>query len=92
MPKSSNGRKKVAGRQALAADAIAALSKIPGLGPRRAEILYSRLGISSLVELHKALLNGRINEAVGFSEHMATRLLGAVTQLVQPKGTQRPAG
>lgn len=88
MPKRSNGGKKPAMGSRSAPDAIAALSKIPGLGPRRAEILHSRLGISSLVELHRALLNGRINEAVGFSEHMAKRLLGAVTQLVQ--SAQRP--
>lgn len=76
---------------ALAA-AIKELSRIPGLGPQRARKLHHRLGISTLAELHRAIVKGQVNQNVGFSTHMTERLLKFTRDLTVDPSAQPTAG
>ena len=42
------------------------VTRIPGLGPKRARALYEELGIESLDDLRKAAENGRLKDVPGF--------------------------
>jgi DNA polymerase (family 10) len=55
------------------------LLRIEGIGPKRARILYERLGIGSLEELKKAAEEGRIRALPGFSEKLEAKILKGVT-------------
>ncbi len=55
------------------------LSRLPGLGPKRARQLYDALDIKSLEELRKAAASeGRIRGLKGFGEKMEQALLAAI--------------
>jgi DNA polymerase (family 10) len=45
---------------------LVAITRIPGLGPKRARLLYDELGISSLDELREAAEQGRLKDVPGF--------------------------
>lgn len=47
---------------------ITTLLKIPGLGPKRVQMLYRRLDISSPEQLAAALAEGKVRELPGFGE------------------------
>ena len=63
------------------------LLKLPGLGPKRVKALYQELGIHSLEQLHRALLDGRVGKLPGFGPTMEQMLLQAVA--AKPKGGER---
>jgi DNA polymerase (family X) len=44
------------------------VTRVPGLGPKRARRLYDELGIASLDELRRAAEDGRLREVPGFGE------------------------
>ena len=54
------------------------LSRLPGLGPKRARQLYDALDIKSLEELRRAAAEGRIRGLKGFGEKMEQSLLAAI--------------
>lgn len=54
------------------------LLRLPGLGPKRARALYQELGIHTLEELHRALLDGRVRHVHGFGSKTEKLLLQAV--------------
>jgi DNA polymerase (family 10) len=54
------------------------LSRLPGLGPKRARQLYDALDIKSLEELRQAAAAGRIRGLKGFGEKMEQSLLAAI--------------
>lgn len=58
--------------------ALAALLKIPGLGPKRVHILYKELGINTPKQLHRAVRDGRIRDLPGFGEKTERHILGAL--------------
>lgn len=63
------------------------LLKLPGLGPKRAKALYHDLGIHTLEQLHRALLDGRVQELPGFGASIQKSLLQALA--TKPTGAGR---
>jgi DNA polymerase (family 10) len=58
------------------------MTQVAGLGPKRAMLLYQRLGISSLEELQEAAGAGRLRELEGFGEKTEANLLQALARHV----------
>jgi DNA polymerase (family 10) len=61
---------------------LVAITRIPGLGPKRARMLHEHLGISSLDDLRAAAEQGRLKDVPGFGKKaeenvMATLAAGA---------------
>src|SRR5262249_44267836 len=50
------------------------MMNLPGVGPRRARLLFEKLGASSLEELAREILSGRILEVPGFQKKTAENL------------------
>ncbi|MFA7095280.1 MAG: DNA polymerase/3'-5' exonuclease PolX [Gammaproteobacteria bacterium] len=57
---------------------LAALTRIPGLGPRRVHALHRHLGIETLDQLREAAEQGRIRTLPGFGAKTEARVLEAV--------------
>lgn len=58
---------------------IPELLSLPGLGPKRAQLLVARLGIRSVAELAKALKEGRVRSLPRFGADLEKRLLEGIT-------------
>ncbi|MEZ5831793.1 MAG: DNA polymerase/3'-5' exonuclease PolX [Dongiaceae bacterium] len=56
---------------------LIALLKLPGLGPKRAKLLYDKLGISSVAALQKAARAGKLAEIPGLGAKTQTAILNA---------------
>jgi DNA polymerase (family X) len=54
------------------------ITRIPGLGPKRARLLYDELGVSSLDELREAAEQGRLKDVPGFGEKAEENVLAAL--------------
>jgi DNA polymerase (family 10) len=54
---------------------ITELLTLPGLGPKRARVLYRKLGVGSLADLQRAALQGRVRELEGFGEKTEKKIL-----------------
>jgi DNA polymerase (family X) len=65
------------------------MTKLPGLGPKRARRLYEELGTDSLESLREAAEAGRISELKGFGEKAEQALLEAVDAYAQTGPAQR---
>jgi DNA polymerase (family 10) len=65
------------------------MTKLPGLGPKRARRLYEELGIESLEALQEAATAGRISELKGFGPKAEQALLEAVAEYAQAGPAQR---
>jgi DNA polymerase (family X) len=59
------------------------MTKLPGLGPKRARRLYEELGIDSLDSLREAAEAGRISELKGFGAKAEQALIEAVEAYAQ---------
>jgi len=57
------------------------LSRVPGLGPKKVQILTRDLGINTLAELEAACVAGRLGAVKGFGEKTQANLLDGVRQL-----------
>lgn len=55
--------------------ALAELTEIPGLGPKRVRALYRELGIESLDELRTAAKAGKVRALSGFGEKTERKIL-----------------
>jgi len=53
------------------------ITRIPGLGPKRARLLHDELGISSIDELREAAEYGRLSDVKGFGRKAEENLLAA---------------
>jgi DNA polymerase (family 10) len=58
------------------------MTRLPGLGPRRARRLYEELGVDSLETLATAARQGRIQDLRGFGVRAEAKLLEAVERAV----------
>ncbi len=58
------------------------ITRIAGLGPKRAGVLYHELGISNIEELEKAAREGKVRELRGF----AARLEQAILEDIERRG------
>jgi DNA polymerase (family 10) len=54
------------------------ITRIPGLGPKRARQLYDELGVSSLDDLREAAEQGRLKDVPGFGKKAEENLLAAL--------------
>ena len=59
---------------------------LPGLGPKRAKLLYDKLGVRTLDDIRLVLKNGRLRELKGFGATIARKLSEA---LRKPKADKR---
>jgi DNA polymerase (family 10) len=72
------------------------LLQIPGLGPRKIQLLRRELGIASIPDLHAALEAGQVRDLAGMGAKSEERLLAEVARWEQrarrtPIGVARPA-
>jgi DNA polymerase (family 10) len=65
------------------------MTRLPGLGPKRARRLYEELGLDSLEALEEAANAGRISELKGFGPKAEQALLEAVAEYAQAGPAQR---
>jgi DNA polymerase (family X) len=64
------------------------ITRIPGLGPKRAKLLHEQLGIETLDELKQAAEDGRLEDVPGFGEKAAENVLAAIA--TGPKTERMP--
>jgi DNA polymerase (family X) len=57
---------------------LIAVTRIPGLGPKRARLLYEQLGVTSLDELREAAEAGRLKDVPGFGSKAEENVLTAL--------------
>src|SRR5436190_6590913 len=57
---------------------LVAITRIPGLGPKRARQLYDTLGIASLDELRAAAEQGRLKDVPGFGAKAEENIVAAL--------------
>ncbi len=62
------------------------LTRVEGLGPRRAKILFEKAGVRNLEDLEKAARDGRIAPLSGFGEKTEKNILEAIAFLKRSKG------
>jgi len=60
---------------------------IPGLGPKRAKILYEKLGIKNVAELEKACRNNRLSTLDRFGEKSQSNILEAIKNYNKSQGS-----
>lgn len=70
-------------------DSVMELLKVPGLGPKRAWILYRELKIASLQELERACREGRVAAVKGFRGAAQAKLLSKLEELATHAGKIR---
>ncbi|MGP0094962.1 MAG: DNA polymerase/3'-5' exonuclease PolX [Xanthobacteraceae bacterium] len=61
------------------------IAALPGLGPKRVKLLYEKLGIRSIEDLHRAVKAGRLHELRGFGAKIEETLLAALTKPASEK-------
>ncbi len=54
------------------------LLRIPGMGPKRVQALYHKLGIKTLSQLERAARSGRLRELPGFGPKLQQQILDSV--------------
>ncbi len=59
---------------------VRAMTAVPGLGPKKAMLLYTELHIASVAELEEAIQDDRLNELRGFGPKTAQNLLTGIEQ------------
>src|ERR687891_2365165 len=57
---------------------LIAVTRIPGLGPKRARLLYEHLGVSSLDDLRTAAEQGRLKDVPGFGAKAEENVMAAL--------------
>src|SRR5918996_299939 len=67
-------------------DGVRALMGIPGLGPKRAMVLYEELQVTSMEELMDALHEGRLRDLKGFGPKTEENLLRGIHNMQQSGG------
>jgi DNA polymerase (family X) len=59
---------------------VIAITRLPGLGPKRARLLYSELGIDSLAKLREAALHQQLRTVRGLGPKLEESVLAALEQ------------
>jgi DNA polymerase (family 10) len=65
------------------------VTRLPGLGPKRAKRLHSELGIASIEELRAAAESGRLREVPGFGPKAQEKILAAIAAGVEGRTGRR---
>jgi DNA polymerase (family X) len=61
-------------------ESLVAMLRIPGVGPKRAKIIYEKLGVKTLAQLEKAARAGRLSELRGFGKTIEQTILRGIDQ------------
>jgi DNA polymerase (family 10) len=61
------------------------MAALPGLGPKRIKLLYSKLHVRTLNDLRKAVKAGRLHKRKGFGPAIEKKLAGALQKPVSTK-------
>ncbi len=67
-------------------EGLLALLDIPGLGPKKVSALYKNLGISTIEELRKACIDGKLRDLDGFGEITERNILRGIQLLEKTSG------
>jgi DNA polymerase (family 10) len=59
---------------------LVALLRIPGVGPKRAGLVYKKLGVSTLAELDQAARTGKVSELPGLGKTIEQAILRGLEQ------------
>ncbi|MFD8861393.1 DNA polymerase/3'-5' exonuclease PolX [Streptomyces vinaceus] len=73
-------------RRAAVPAGVRALTAIPGLGPRKALVLYEELGVSSVEQLEQAIHEERLRDLKGFGEQTEQNILHGISVLKNADG------
>lgn len=65
---------------------LARITSIPGIGPRKAKVLYQKLNIRTLQDLEKAAQENRLAGLFGFAEKSEKNILEGITFLKKDQG------
>lgn len=68
---------------------LIALTRLPSLGPKRARLLYSQLGVDSLETLREAALAGRLRTVKGLGAKFETSVLDSLERGVADRQAPR---
>ncbi|MGH2911091.1 MAG: PHP domain-containing protein [Solirubrobacteraceae bacterium] len=68
---------------------LVAMTRLPGVGPKRVLMLHSELGVDSVESLHQAALSGRLRTVRGLGEKFEKSVLEAVERGVAERRTPR---
>jgi DNA polymerase (family 10) len=55
--------------------------KIPGLGPKKARVIHTTLGIATLAELEAAARGGKLRDLPGFGETTESKILSGIARV-----------
>jgi len=64
---------------------LAAMTALPGLGPKRIKLIYDQLHVRTLADLRKAVKTGKLQTLRGFGPTMAKKLAAALEKPVAEK-------
>ncbi len=65
---------------------LSELTRVEGMGPKRAKILYEKLGVRTLEDLERVAKEGKIASLPGFGEKSQENILEAIEFLKRSKG------
>jgi len=65
------------------------ITRIPGLGPKRARLLHERLGVESIDDLRAAAEQGRLKDVQGFGRKAEENVLAALAAAADGRPTAR---
>jgi DNA polymerase (family 10) len=68
---------------------LIAMTRLPGVGPKRVRLLHSELGVSSVESLREAALAGRLRTVRGLGEKFEASVIEAVERGVAERRTPR---
>jgi len=61
-------------------ESLVALLRIPGVGPKRAKLIHTRLGVKTIAGLEKAARQGRLRKLPGLGEKTERAILQSIQQ------------
>jgi DNA polymerase (family 10) len=61
-------------------ESLVAMLRIPGVGPKRARLIYKKLGVKTLAQLEKAARAGRLSELRGMGKALEQSILRGIDQ------------
>ena len=61
-------------------ESLVAMLRIPGVGPKRAKLIYKKLGVKTLAQLEKAARAGRLSELPGMGKTLEQTILRGIVQ------------
>jgi DNA polymerase (family 10) len=68
---------------------LIAITRLPGLGPKRARLLYTELGIDSIEKLREAALAQRLRTVKGLGAKFETSVLAALAAGIPERAAER---